>query len=182
MKIVLLGYMASGKTINASKLSEILQISHIDLDTFIEEKENLSVPEIFSKKGEIYFRKIETIYLEELLLSDNDFVLSVGGGTPCYANNIDLIKKHAISFYLKATAAVLYTHLSIEKEKRPLVSIFKNDELEEFIAKHLFERNQFYLKADHYIEVNMLKKTVAEVCAEIVDIINLSSINNSFTV
>ncbi len=171
MKVVLLGYMASGKTIIANKLSGFLRIKHIDLDVYIEEKEGMSVSEIFSKKGEIYFRKIESIYLKEILLSKEKFVLSVGGGTPCYANNMNLIKEYSKSFYLKATAAVLYTHLKTEKEKRPLVSLFNDDELEKFIAKHLFERNFFYLQADYSVEVDMLQKTIIVVANEIVDVI-----------
>ncbi|MDD3723627.1 MAG: shikimate kinase, partial [Lutibacter sp.] len=98
MKIVLLGYMASGKSAVGRILSEKLNIQFIDLDSFIEEKEQLSISEIFETKGEIYFRKIEGIYLQELLNSKESTVISLGGGTPCYGNNIDLIENKSNSF------------------------------------------------------------------------------------
>ncbi|MEE9349807.1 MAG: shikimate kinase [Flavobacteriaceae bacterium] len=171
MKIVILGYMACGKTFIASKLASNLKIIHIDLDDYIEEKENLSIAELFKTKGEIYFRKIETKYLKEILVQEKEFILSVGGGTPCYGDNIQLIKDNSISIYLKASPLVLFSNLINEKEKRPLVSSLKDDELKEFIAKHLFERNFYYLQADHYVEVDKSRKTSKEVVEEIVSYI-----------
>jgi len=165
MKIVLLGYMASGKTIIANKLSEKKQLNCVDLDEYISEKENLSIPEIFAEKGEISFRLLENKYLKELLSSNDEFILSVGGGTPCYANNMDLIIKRSVSVYLKASIETIYNRIVNEKTKRPLVANIPNDKLKEFIAKHLFERNVFYNKATIHIDVN--KKTINNIVEEI---------------
>lgn len=165
MKFVFVGYMASGKSIIASTLSSVLGVLYIDLDTYIEDKEKKSIAEIFESKGEIYFRLIESTYLNELLSSNEKFILSVGGGTPCYANNMELIKKHATSFYLKASITTIYERLLHEKAKRPLVSNISNYDLKEFIAKHLFERNTFYNLANYTIVVD--DKSVVDIVTEI---------------
>jgi len=165
MKIVFLGYMASGKTIIANKLSKKLQLKHIDLDAYIEDKENITIAEIFKIKGEIHFRLIENKYLNEILSSENDFILSVGGGTPCYANNMELITQYSSSFYLKASIQTIYNRVITEKNKRPLLKNIANTNLSEFIAKHIFERNLFYNKAKTQISVD--NKTVAEIIEEL---------------
>ena len=91
MKIVLLGYMGSGKTTIGMKLAEFLDFDFLDLDHYIEEAEGVSIAEIFQSKGEIYFRKKEHDYLKKILSNKKDFVLSTGGGTPCYGVNMDVI-------------------------------------------------------------------------------------------
>lgn len=170
MKIVLLGYMASGKTITAKKLHQITNLAHIDLDAYIEEKENMSVSEIFIEKGEIAFRLLENRYLKELLLSKKTFILSVGGGTPCYANNMLLITENSKSIYLKASIDTIYQRLLNGKDKRPLVKEISNEHLKEFIAKHLFERNIYYTKASKHVSVQ--DKTVVQIANEIVDFLS----------
>ena len=86
MKIILLGYMGSGKTTLGEAIAHLKNIPFIDLDSYIAEGEKLSVQEIFSSKGEIYFRKKEALYLQEVLQKEEDMVLSLGGGTPCFGN------------------------------------------------------------------------------------------------
>jgi len=154
MKIVLIGYMASGKSSVGKILAERLKINFIDLDTYIEAKENCSITDIFTKKGEIYFRLKETEYLTELLNSTDDFVLSVGGGTPCYANNIQLIIEKSQSFYLRASLKSLYNRLKRQRKKRPLIANLKLEDLKEFIAKHLFERIPYYEQAEFVINTD----------------------------
>ncbi len=100
-KITLLGYMGSGKSTIAKIVASRLNLTALDLDEYIIEKEGCSIPDIFQKKGEIYFRKIENQYLKELLESDQSYVLALGGGTPCYANNMELILQESKSFYLR---------------------------------------------------------------------------------
>lgn len=167
MKVVLMGYMGSGKTSVGKKLSKVLKIPFLDLDDYISKKEELTIPEVFKQKGEIYFRKKETQYLEELLTNDENFILSVGGGTPCYASNIEIITKNSFSIYLKSNISTIYNRLSNQKskEKRPLIASIPLDKLEEFIAKHLFERAPFYEQATQTIIVD--KKTVKEIGDEI---------------
>ncbi|WP_456461926.1 shikimate kinase [Lutibacter sp.] len=165
MKIVLLGYMASGKSAVGSILANKLKIQFIDLDDYITEKEQLSIATIFEKKGEIYFRKIEGEYLLELLNLKNDCVISVGGGTPCYGTNMKLIETNSISFYLKASIQTIFERLQSNKSQRPLVASIDKENLKEYIAKHLFERVAFYQKAKHAVLVD--KKNIFEIVNEI---------------
>ncbi len=83
--------MASGKSTIGREISKKLDMKFIDLDDYISKREKRSISEIFKVKGEIYFRRIESLYLSEILNSKDSFILSLGGGTPCYSNNMDLI-------------------------------------------------------------------------------------------
>jgi len=162
MKIVLLGYMASGKSTIGKILAEKMQISFIDLDAYIEEKEKMSVSDVFKEKGEIYFRKQEHVYLKELLDKKEDFVLSLGGGTPCYAGNMNVLLSYedVTSIYLKTSIQTVVERLVNEKSQRPLVARLDKDELAEFVAKHLFERSYYYNQATHKLVVD--NKDVSE--------------------
>lgn len=168
MKIVLIGYMASGKSTIGQILAQKLDISFIDLDDFIAEKENLDISELFKTKGEIYFRKKESYYLKELLRKEEQFVLALGGGTPCYGNNMEIINQLGTSFYLKSTLQNTFNILSKEENKRtrPLISEIKNENLKEFIAKHLFERAPFYEQALKTILIS--EKSLEAISDEIV--------------
>ena len=167
MKIILLGYMGSGKTTIGIQLAKKLFLNFTDLDEFIEEKEQKSIKEIFEQKGEIYFRKIEHKYLKQFIKENESFVLSLGGGTPCYAGNLDLIlhDKNNLSFYLRGSISTLFKRLSENKFKRPLINDLSDNQLTEYIAKHLFERSIFYDKATYKISID--DKEVQEIVTEI---------------
>ena len=169
MKIVFVGYMASGKSAVAKEVSACLNIELIDLDAYIEKKEGCEISEIFKNKGEIYFRKREQECLNEILSLNTSFILSVGGGTPCFSGNLDLILEKGISFYLRASITTIYNRLISEKSKRPLVAEIANEDLQEFIAKHLFERAAFYDQSNHTISVN--DKSVIEISNEILAVL-----------
>lgn len=161
--------MGSGKSVIGKKLSSILGYGFIDLDDYIQHKEGKTITEIFNKKGEIYFRKIESKYLDEVIESNTNTIISLGGGTPCYGDNMDMIKnaKNASSVYLKASIASLSKRLFLEKDRRPLISHIENKELlNEFIGKHLFERSSYYSQSD--IIVNTDHKSVDEVIESII--------------
>lgn len=165
MKIVLLGYMGSGKSTIAAGLAKKLQISTFDLDNFIAINEKMSINELFRLKGEIYFRKIETYYLKELLSKNEGLVIALGGGTPCYGNNMQEILKGSTSVYLKASIKTLADRLEKEKLSRPLIAGLPENGLEEFIAKHLFERRNYYEQANHIISIDgkTIENTVEEI-------------------
>lgn len=169
MNIFLIGYMASGKSTIGKLLAKKLDFDFLDLDTYIQVNENMDIPTIFSKKGEIYFRKKETESLKEII-HDLDFtVVSLGGGTPCYGNNMELLKSssNSKSIYLKVSIAELSKRLLSEKEMRPLVSHLESEEeIVEFIGKHLFERNFFYNQSDIVIDTN--GKSTEEIVDKIV--------------
>ncbi|OBX17495.1 MULTISPECIES: shikimate kinase [Bizionia] len=156
MNIILLGYMTSGKSLIGEKLSGILKKSFQDLDDYIENKEGLSISDIFKTKGEIYFRKIEAKHLETFL-QQKDMILSLGGGTPCYGGNMALIKQQPNnkSIYLNVSVAELGNRLFLNKANRPLVAHLKTqEETTEFVGKHIFERLNFYNQADLSINAN----------------------------
>lgn len=155
MIIVLMGYMASGKSFIGKVLAKKIGYNFIDLDAYIEEREGKTINDIFESSGEIYFRKIETKYLKEVLASNTNIVFSLGGGTPCYGNNLSIIKNDpkVVSFYLNTTIKTIVSRLEKENSNRPLVARFKSkDELQEFIGKHLFERSHFYNQADFILK------------------------------
>jgi shikimate kinase len=148
MRIVLLGYMGSGKSTVGKLLAQHLNFQFLDLDDYIESQLNASISSIFKDKGEIYFRKKETELLHKALHEMDNFVLSVGGGTPCYANNMNIILEETPwVFYLKCSIPTLVKRLSRGKEHRPLIAHLKEEEIPEFIGKHLFERSPFYSRA-----------------------------------
>ncbi|MEO1486558.1 MAG: shikimate kinase [Bacteroidota bacterium] len=168
MKIVLLGYMASGKSTIGKQLASALNFSFLDLDTVIETRTALPIPELFEKKGEIFFRKEEHNALKAVLEEENDVVLALGGGTPCYANNMDLILEKATqSVYLLLSIGSLVQRLQNERASRPLVQHLSEDDLPEFIGKHMFERRQYYAQATHTVVCD--GKGVEEIVNEILE-------------
>ena len=141
--------MGSGKSTIGKSLSNRLNIPFIDLDQFIENQENDAVKAIFDKKGELYFRKVERQALHHLIARESPAVISLGGGTPCYFDNMkDLVQSKHNSIYLKASIPTLVSRLKEEKALRPMIAHLKDDAaMTEFIGKHLFERNVFYQEA-----------------------------------
>ena len=165
MKIVLCGYMGSGKSKVGRLLANKLSLKNLDLDEVIEGNEQMSIAEIFSIKSEIYFRKKENEVLKSLLSNSESFILAWGGGAPCYANNLELLKenKQVKLIYLKVDVNVLSDRLFEEKENRPLIRSQKSRaDLNDFIRKHLFERQFYYMQSDLILDVTSLslKETV----------------------
>ena len=161
--------MGSGKSTVGRSLSAKLALNALDLDDHIVKREALSISEIFQRKGEIYFRKLEGQYLKELLESEEKFILSLGGGTPCYGNNMDRILKTGSSVYLKAGLNTLVERLKKEKESRPLIASLSEEQLTEFVAKHLFERRAFYERANFVVETD--GKTADMIAGEIINLL-----------
>ena len=157
--------MGSGKSAVGKILASRIGVQFIDLDSFIESHEGISISEIFSSRGEVYFRKKEGELIEYIVTTNTEFVLSTGGGTPCYGSNMNFIKEHTISFYLKASIPTLSGRLRSEQHTRPLIASFNSEELNEFVAKHLFERRAFYEQADFIQVVN--DKSIEEIADEI---------------
>ena len=169
-KIILLGYMGCGKSTIAQNLSKITNIPFLDLDKCIENKANLSINEIFEQFGEIHFRKLEHEMLLELLQSSENSIIGLGGGTPCYANNHELLKRDDVtSIYLKASIDTLYNRLINNKSKRTLIANMNEEEMREFIAKHLFDRSYYYNHAQHKVSVD--NKAVDQTVQDILEIL-----------
>ena len=168
MKYFLMGYMGSGKSTIGPLLAEALSYKFLDFDTYIEEVEGNSISEIFENKGEIYFRKAETRHLKALIdENDDDIIVALGGGTPCYGNNLELIKdSQARTIYIYWNFKTLSNRLWEAKEQRPLIASMQSlEDLEDYIRKHLFERGFYYNQADVVIKVET--QSPKEVTAEI---------------
>jgi len=159
MKIVLIGYMGSGKSTIGKQLADFLNIQFKDLDQEIERVEKQSIEEIFSNKGEIYFRRKEIEVLKSVLKTNSSIILATGGGTPCFGNTMEYLKntKEVKTIYLKATIKTLVTRLYKERKQRPLIAHINTPEkLKDFISKHLFERSYYYNLASIKVDTDDL--------------------------
>jgi shikimate kinase len=162
--------MGCGKSTIAKELSNKIGIPFIDLDEFIEKKVKMTIKTIFADKGEIYFRKLEHECFVELLNYTEPIIIGLGGGTPCYANNHELLKREDVqSIYLKAAIETLVDRLSLNKSNRPLIANKNDVEMKEFIATHLFERSYYYNQAQHSVVVD--QRTIAQTVEDILAIL-----------
>lgn len=169
MKLVLLGYMGSGKSALGVHIANTLNASFVDLDAEIEKREEMSISQLFEEKNEIYFRKKEGEVLHDLLGQNNNLVIATGGGTPCYGTIMHDLRnnKEVISVYLKCSIDTLTTRLFVEKSQRPLIAHVETEELlNDFIRKHLFERSFYYNQA--HIVMNCDGKTIDEIVQKLV--------------
>ncbi len=168
---ILLGYMGCGKSSIGKAIEEIYSKKYFDLDSVIEKEQQLSINEIFEQKGALFFRKLERKTLENIINSNKNAIISLGGGTPCYYDTMNYLEvNYQKTIYLKSSVKILTQRLYLEKDNRPLLSEIETEkQLEEFIAKHLFERTYFYQKAQHTVLVD--KKEIEEISKEIIDLI-----------
>ena len=171
-KIILVGYMGVGKTSIGKNLSKKTKIPFFDLDELIVKETKLSISNIFEEKGEIWFRKTEHSVLNRFLIQNDHFILSLGGGTPCYGNNHFFLQEETISsIYLKGSIPTLINNLNSEKDSRPILNSLNTD-LPSFIGPHLFERSYFYNFAKHKISVDT--KSIDDISTEIIDLLKLA--------
>ena len=155
--LVLMGYMGCGKSALGKRLAQVKSLTFIDLDDYIQSNEKTTISQFFENQGELKFRQIERFYLEKLLSEYSQAIISLGGGTPCYFDNIDFVnqKEEIVSFYLKTAPDTLAQRLFDQKDHRPMIAhLDSKQELVKFIAKHLFERIPFYNKAQHHISTD----------------------------
>ena len=153
--IILVGYMGSGKTTVGRQLSIALGRQFYDLDWYIEMRYHRTVAQLFAERGEAGFREMERNMLHEAAEFE-DIVLSCGGGTPCFFDNMDYINQVGESVYLKADPEVLAKHLRMGKVERPLIKGKNDEELLAYIKESLQVREPFYSKAQHTLDVSLL--------------------------
>ncbi len=163
LKIFLLGFMGTGKSYWGRRWAEKYDLQFYDLDNCIEQTTGLTIPQIFKQHGEAFFREKE----KELLRSfenKQDFILSTGGGTPCFFDNMRWMNEYGTTVYLHTPVDVLKERLLSEKDHRPLIKELKEDELEGFIHNKLTERNVYYQQAVIILEsVSVTDATFAEI-------------------
>ena len=154
-RIILIGYMGSGKTTVGRALAKELGLPFYDLDWYIESRMRKKVSQIFAERGEEGFRQIERNMLHEVAEFE-DVVISCGGGTPCFFDNIDYMNSQAQVVWLKATPEVLHRHLLMGKGDRPLLKGKSPEELIAYIREQLEYREQFYSQARHTLDVSLM--------------------------
>lgn len=141
--------MCSGKTTLAKKISKEYNIEYIDLDEYIENKYSMTISEIFNKFGEEYFRKIESNSLKEI---NKNVIISTGGGTPCYHNNMEYMNTTGITIYVYCDSEILLKRLFNNKNSRPLLSNKSYDEIQLFFKKSFYNREQIYNQCKYKID------------------------------
>ena len=155
-RIILIGYMGAGKTTVGKALSKELNIPFYDLDWYIESRRRKTVPQLFAEVGEAGFREIERSMLHEVAEFE-DVIISCGGGTPCFFDNMAYMNQQGQVVYLQASPDVLYNHLKMGKTERPLLKNKTPEEMQVFIAEQLEKREPYYSKAKHTLNVDLLE-------------------------
>jgi shikimate kinase len=164
MKIFLIGFMGCGKTHWGRLVSQKLNMPFFDLDEKIVEHEGRSIADIFKKEGEEYFRLLEKDLLHLISESHESFVMACGGGTPCFYNNIDYLKKQGTVVWINCSTECLYQRLKKEREERPIIADFSDNELKAFIIKKNSSRKIYYQQAtvilpeEHFTIENLVNK------------------------
>ena len=154
-RIILIGYMGAGKTTIGKALAAELGLRFYDLDWYIESRMRKTVAQLFAEMGEEGFRRIERNMLHEVAEFE-DVLISCGGGTPCFFDNMQYINQQGQTLYLKASPDVLYKHLKMGKSVRPLLLNKTPDEVKAFISEQLATREPFYLLAHHTLDVSLM--------------------------
>ncbi len=154
-RIIIIGYMGAGKTTVGKALARELGVQFYDLDWYIEERMHKTIPQLFAERGEEGFRKVEYNVLHEVAEFE-DVVISCGGGTPCFFDNIEYMNNQGETVYLQSTPDVLYKHLKMGKVERPLLKGKSQEEMQRFISEQLSLREPYYLKAKHVLDVTLL--------------------------
>ena len=155
IRVILIGFMGAGKTTVGKALGKALGVTFYDLDWYIETRMRKTVKQIFDEQGEEGFRKMEHNMLHEVAEFEN-VVISCGGGTPCFYDNMDYLNQQGDTVYLKASPEVLYKHLKMAKGVRPLLLNKTPEEVQVYIREELSRREQFYGKAKHILDIDVM--------------------------
>lgn len=155
-RIILTGYMGAGKTTLGKAFARRMNLSFIDLDWYIEERFRKTIRELFAERGEDGFRDIERRMLREVL-DFEDVVISTGGGTPCFFDNMEAMNRAGDTVFLDVALDVLFLRLSIAKQQRPILRGKTDQELKAFIADALALRMPYYSQAKYRLDANRLE-------------------------
>ena len=167
--------MCVGKTTIGKALAKQMGCTFYDLDWYIEERFHPNIPDIFTRDGEAHFRDLERRMLHEVAEFENT-VVSCGGGTPCYFDNMDYMNSRSTTIYLQATADTILEHLSMSRGRRPLLDGKTPEELDAYVRKQLSEREPYYLKAQHIQEISPLYNLgkINEITEQIINKLNIT--------
>lgn len=168
MNIFLIGFMGSGKSTLGKKIAKILDLYFVDLDLEIEKEQDMTISQIFQEKGEEAFRKLENDWLNKF--DGENYLISLGGGTPCFNFNMNTINQMGISVYLRMSEDALIKRLLDSKTKRPMIEAHKNDreQLQIVINRLLTERETYYNQAKIIFEATNMSKSKTEELVKII--------------
>ena len=159
IRIFLTGYMGSGKTTLGRALAADLNVQFIDLDHYIEQRYRKTIAQLFAENGEDGFRAIERRMLHEVGEFE-DVIISTGGGTPCFFDNIEFMNAQGTTIYLDVPVERLFIRLCIARSKRPLIKDKSDEELRAFIIEQLEKRAPHYSKAQYSFKADRLEDTL----------------------
>ncbi|MDL2291783.1 shikimate kinase [Bacteroides sp. OttesenSCG-928-F21] len=154
-RIFLIGYMGAGKTTLGKAFARTCDLSFVDLDWYIEERFHKTVSELFEERGEQGFRLLEQNMLHEVAEFE-DVIVSTGGGTPCFFDNMEFMNRCGITVFLDVSTDVLFDRLRVATQSRPILQGKKENELFQFIKERLAERLPVYRQAQHIFNAEKL--------------------------
>lgn len=158
--IFLVGMPASGKTTLGKRIAKALKLSFVDLDKHIEQAEKMSIATLFSQKGETLFREMERYYLHAVIQKEKGTIISTGGGTACFFDNMVYMNMHGITLYLKAELSVLIERNIKNKRFRPLFNNSNNEDIACKLSQMLQERGPYYEKSKIWLcDETLINKT-----------------------
>lgn len=155
MRVYLIGFKNSGKTTAGKKLAKKLDCNFVDLDELIERNDGRTVPEIFTEDGEELFRDKERVALQQTARIDN-IVVSTGGGVPRFFDNMDFMKEHGTTIYLKLDEETLVGRLKVAAKTRPILKGKTPEQVREYVQDLLNNHEHHYLKADLIVDAKNL--------------------------
>lgn len=175
IRIFLIGYMGAGKTTLGKAFARELGLTFVDLDWFIEERYHKTVRQIFLDRGEDGFRELEKRMLHEAA-DFEDVVISTGGGTPCFFDNMEYMNACGETVFLDVEIPVLFRRLKAAKQQRPLLAQKNDEELLTFITEALAKRRPCYSKAKYTFEADKLedRQQIKDSVKRLKDILKLS--------
>jgi shikimate kinase len=156
MRFFIIGFKNSGKTTFGRQLAHWLQMDFLDLDEYIENKEQQTIPEIYTRLGDEKFRQLERKALIEVVKKDN-LVISTGGGVPCHCDNMDLMEQQGEVIYLKVANQTLINRLSRASANRPIVKGKSKTELQQYVSDLRQKCEHHYLRARYVVDGDLLK-------------------------
>ena len=162
MKIFLIGFMGSGKTSIGKRLAKTLGWDFLDVDSIIESEANMTINSIFNLEGEQVFREMEREALKKVMNKENA-VISTGGGTPCYEDNMQVMNDNGLTIYLEMETTALVRRLAEAKSKRPLIKDLTDVELQSFIKAKMVQRVPYYKQAQHTVASSHVTNALEQV-------------------
>ena len=177
IRIYLIGYMGAGKTTLGKAFAQAMGLTFVDLDWYIEERYHQTIRQLFDAYGEQGFREMERKVLHEASEFEN-VVISAGGGTPCFFDNMEFMNQTGQTVFLKASDDVLFQRLKVARRQRPLLANKTDEELKEFIHEGLAHRDPFYSKATYVLSGDQLedRMQIQQTIADLKKLLNLENV------